>query len=319
MYGYRLYGLTVTSNVAIAGLTATAAPSPDLHIHLEAEAEPFPPLPLANPYYQSPAHDHNGQPTLTVWTNTSESEYWFRYGDGTTFWLTLSPPQIRATWPAPLTLEDTVTYLVGPVLAFLLRWQGILCLHGSVVQMGAGAIAFVGAAGAGKSTTAAFLSQAGYPVLSDDVVVIHQPQSPHVAPGYPRLRLWRSSVELLYGTPDALPRIVPTHPTWDKQYLDLSQSSQQFQPEPVPLRRIYILGPRSPLHSTLTPITPAAAVLALTPHSSVPYLLNKTMRRQEFLALSQVIRQTTCAILSVASNLHDSAQLMTLISDPFPQ
>jgi hypothetical protein len=319
MYGYSLYGLTVTSNVAIAGLTTTAAPSPDLHIHLEAEAEPFPPLPQAAPYYQSPAHQDNGQPSLIVWANLLGSEFWFRYGDGTTFWLTLSPPQIRATWSAPLTLDDTVTYLVGPVLAFFLRWQGILCLHGSVVQMGEGAIAFVGSAGAGKSTTAALLSQAGYPVLSDDVAVIHQPQTPHVAPGYPRLRLWRSSVELLYGRPDALPRIVPTHPTWDKQYLDLTQSSQQFQRDPIPLQRIYILGPRSHRHSTLTPITPAAALLALTPHSSVSYLLTKTMRRQEFLALSQVIRQTSCAILSVASNLRDAEQLMTLIAAPSPQ
>ena len=77
------------------------------------------------------------------------------YRDGTRFLLDWQGTQIWATWPKALTLEDTVTYLVGPVMGMVLYFRGITCLHASAVSVGLRAVVLLGAPGAGKSTTAA--------------------------------------------------------------------------------------------------------------------------------------------------------------------
>src|SRR5690348_16585408 len=102
-------------------------------------------------------------------------------------------------------------------MGFVLRLRGALCLHASSVAVGDSAVALVGLPGAGKSTTAAAFACAGFSVLSDDVVALADegPQF-YVHPGYPRVNLWPDSVQELFGSEDALPRITPT---WDKRYL----------------------------------------------------------------------------------------------------
>lgn len=62
--------------------------------------------------------------------------------------------------------------LFGPVMACHLHRQGLLVLHGSAVLIGGEAHVFLGDKGQGKSTTAAALVAAGFPLVADDVVAI---------------------------------------------------------------------------------------------------------------------------------------------------
>src|SRR5262249_22183040 len=141
------------------------------------------------------------------------------------------------------TLEDTATYLLGPVLGFILRLRGVTCLHASAVAICDQAIAILGPAGAGKSTTAASFARAGYKVLTDDIVALDERGDAFlVQPAYPRVRLWSESVNALFGTEDALPLLTPT---WDKRYLDLQANISCFQEHPLPLAAIYLLDKRS--------------------------------------------------------------------------
>src|SRR6185503_16940719 len=80
--------------------------------------------------------------------------------------------KIFGRWQAPLTLEDTLTYLLGPILALALRRLGRVCLHASAVAYDNRAILFGGPAESGKSTTAALLFRQGARALSDDVSAI---------------------------------------------------------------------------------------------------------------------------------------------------
>src|SRR5205085_1986600 len=113
----------------------------------------------------------------------------------------------------------------------------------SAVALGNRAVALLGPAGAGKSTTAAAFARRGYPLLSDDVVPIWVRDGLFVVPpAYPCLRLWPASVAALYGAADALP---PLTPTWDKRCLDLTQGGCRFQQHPLPLAAIYVLGERT--------------------------------------------------------------------------
>ena len=90
----------------------------------------------------------------------------------------------------------------GPFWGLLLRFRGVTCLHASAVAIGGSVIAFVGAEGAGKSTTAAAFARAGYAAVSDDVVALVERKGDFfVSPSYPHLCLWPESVEMLYGRP----------------------------------------------------------------------------------------------------------------------
>lgn len=93
---------------------------------------------------------------------------------------------------------DVESLLVGPVLAAVLQQRGITTLHASSVATSAGAVAFLGHRGAGKSSLAGALMQLGYPLMADDVAgVLVEGGELLTVPGFPRLRLVDDSLRSL--------------------------------------------------------------------------------------------------------------------------
>lgn len=93
---------------------------------------------------------------------------------------------------------DVDSLLVGPVLAAVLQQRGVTTLHASSVATTAGAVAFVGHRGAGKSSLAYALMKLGYPVMADDITGVSlEDGKPWAVPGFPRLRLLGDSVQSL--------------------------------------------------------------------------------------------------------------------------
>jgi len=171
----------------------------------------------------------------------------------------------------------------------VLRLRGVICLHASAVAIGEQAIAILGPAGSGKSTTAAAFALQGYPVLSDDVVPLIEQSGRFLAqPGYPRLNLWPESVSALYGSPDALPLMTPN---WSKRYVALDENGHRFQSEPLPLAAIYILGERGiePACPIAEAVSPQVALMALVSNTYQNYLLDEVMRAREFDFLDRLV------------------------------
>ena len=215
--------------------------------------------------------------------------YGFFYSDGPRFAVCHDGCEIWADWPESYTLEDTCTYLVGPVLAFVLRLRGTVCLHASSISIDGRAIALLGSPGAGKSTTAAGFAELGYPVVSDDVVVLTDKGNTFlVQPGYPRINLWPDSVQALYGSEDNLPKITPT---WGKRYLALDQNDRCFRSEPLPLGAIYLLGEREAglTSPVIEELGGTVAFTTLVGNTYVHYLLDREMERRDFEVLSSVV------------------------------
>jgi hypothetical protein len=285
--------LRIEANRAIPGLMplARAFPEPDLRVHLGAGSEFQHSAGPADILYISPYLDPGGQPSLRVATLANGAYIAFFYADGVRFVIDRNGHELWADWPEGYCIEDTATYLVGPVLGFVLRLQGITPLHASGVAIDDQVIAFVGVAGAGKSTTAAAFARFGYGVLSDDIVPLQDYRGGlFVAPGYPRVNLWPDSVRALLGSEDALPRITPT---WGKHYLSLDQARCRFESRRLPLGAVYFLGERDPGRSVpLIEEVPAAdGLLALVANTYVNYVLDRGMRQREFELLSRLVAQ----------------------------
>lgn len=231
----------------------------------------------------------NNLPTLIVDQSVHGEHFRFSYSDGTEFFIEKATGHIWSIWSDNLTLEDATTYLFGPVLGFILRLRSITCLHGSAFVVHNSGLALVGPSQSGKSTTAAALAQKGFPVLSDDVLPITREHGQaFIQPGYPRLRLWPDSVEILFGAPEKLPLITPN---WDKRFLDLSADRYQFQDRPLPLGTIYLLGRRTANLPAprIERLTSVQAFAALTANTYANYLLDQAMRAQEFAFLSWLV------------------------------
>jgi hypothetical protein len=260
--------------------------TPDVIVDLQASS-PWPDaLKPSEAVYRSPDGDEQGEPNLTVDRLGHGSLFRIRYADGVDFVIDGKGERVWAAWPSPWTVDDVATYLLGPVLAFVLRLRGITCLHASAVAIEDRAVAFVGPAGAGKSTIAASFARRAHAVLSDDVLAVGADGVVH--PGSPRIRLWPESVRALYGATDALPRLTPT---WEKRFLQLAADGYRFEDRPLPLTAIYLLD-RHDVRSEpprLAVLPPAGALLALVANTQAGHLLDRRMRADEFRCLSGLV------------------------------
>jgi hypothetical protein len=239
--------------------------------------------------YSSPRIYQAGEPDVQIWDVDNGEFLRVLYRDGIEFWLDRHLTTLWAYWPTGSSLQDTLSYLVGPILGLLLRLRGIVCLHASSVSINDRAVVFLGSEGAGKSTTAAALAQRGYAVLSDDIVALvegrHEFQT---LPAYPRVNLWPDSVSLLYGSPDALPAVSLG---WDKRCLNLGEAEgTKFEERSLPLGVIYVLGESAGgSEKGVEVVSQKTALMILVANTYASNCLDATQRAKEFEILSRMV------------------------------
>jgi len=288
---HLVYGLRIAADVALPGLPLRCdSDQPDVRIRLKDWIT----SPSTSPesvklFYPCSDDAADGQPNLRVGVLPGGDYFGFFFSDGTRFAVERQGREVWADWPENYTLEDACTYLVGPVIGFVLRLRGVACLHASAVAVGEKAIALVGLPGAGKSTTAAAFAYRGYSVIADDVVALAEDGETFlVSPGYPRVNLWPDSVCAVFGSEEALPRITPT---WDKRYVSLGENGLGFATKPLPLGAIYLLDAREAelAAPVVEEVAGGDALAGLVANTYVNYLLDREMRAHEFDVLSRVV------------------------------
>lgn len=171
-YYSAIYGLQLHLNHGVPGLLLSTQQSQPVDVRVHFGSMPLPEEQSARTlWYLNPEAGPGGKPRLTVWS--LPGYYHLQYADGTQFLIDNSGTRIWAIWPTEtLTLEDTATYLLGPVMGFVLLLRGFISLHACAVVINNRAVAIAGPAGSGKSTTAAAFAEAGYRVLAEDVVTL---------------------------------------------------------------------------------------------------------------------------------------------------
>ena len=293
-WSYSAFGLQIRANQSIPGLESVAASfrTPDVEIHLgeQPQAASKSSLQSDKIEFTSSILTETAEPVLRIWEISGGSLLRMDYIDGTKFWLDQTGKKVWAVWPDTSSREDTATYLLGPVLGFLLRLRGVTCLHASAVAIGDVAVIFVGAQGAGKSTTAAALARRGHAVISDDIVALAERDGEfYVYPAFPYLCLWPDSVNILYGPGKALPSFSPNY---DKRQLLLADNCLGFRDKPMPLGAIYLLGERSAEDSApfVEYPKPKESLLALVADSYATNLIDTNTRAREFELLGRLLR-----------------------------
>jgi hypothetical protein len=292
-YCYRVYGLELYSSVIIAGLEPHSGAGLQPDVRFESGLQPsWVNAGLALPGTVIVRRGADGGSTTTTLTITSHGEdscFELVYADGTRFVVSGDARHVWGAFLPPLTLEDVATYLLGPIMGFLLRLQRRTCLHASSIRIGDCGVALVGDAGSGKSTTAAALALRRMSVCSEDIVPLAESDGRfEIIPGYPRVCLWPDSVEMLLGSKDALPLLTPV---WDKRYLPLDGMRAQFVDENLPLGMIYLLGARTDSESAprVEELRPKEALLELVQNTYMNWLPDPGQRAQEFDVLARLL------------------------------
>lgn len=286
---YSAYGHVCATNFDWTWCPPAAAhQTPQLRIELGGLG-PFDGYPSSHyaRYRQRPAGDPVRPPTVRI-ERGADGHFLVAYADGAEFAIDADTTTVFGVSRGELSFNDLLVYLQGPILGFVLRLRGITCLHASAAVVDGRAVAIVGAAGMGKSSTAAAFARFGLTVLTDDVLALRDGGTTfEVQPGFPRVQLWPESVNALFGQPDALPRIVAT---WDKRFLDLTKPGYYFAGGGVPLGAIYVLGPRLSAEAApeISQLVGADALVQLLANTYANDFLDSRLRGQELEVLGRL-------------------------------
>jgi hypothetical protein len=130
--------------------------------------------------------------------------------------------------------EAAQAYILGVGLSYCLLARGIEPTHGTALSVNGEAIALLGDSGYGKSTLAAGFVAAGYPMITDDMLILERSEERwYVQPGIARIKLFPQVRDAL------LPGLtgVPMNPFTTKEALYLEPRAVK----PIPLKAIYLL------------------------------------------------------------------------------
>jgi hypothetical protein len=180
---------------------------------------------------------------------------------------------------------DVRSYLMGSLFAALCHQRGLLPLHGSAIATPQGAVAFLGASGAGKSSIAAFLSRRGHRILADDICLVDPaaPRDQRVLPVAPWLKLWSETLDAMGESSRGLPRVFSDD---EKYRFELNQHGA-----PTPLAELILLeraeNQTEASFERLAPVHALHAVLDLTYQSWLVRAMGRT--EQYFLRCGEAL------------------------------
>lgn len=309
----RVSGLVIQADAPVHGLRPLDVAEPaDVCVRMRGTRDQPPLDDTLSAWYVSPYRDEGGIPSLTI--HTAGSGYLLRYAEGTRFLVSRSGCEVDAWWDDPLTDADAADYLLGGVVAFIARLRGLVPVHASAVVIDDQAVLFAGAAGAGKSSIASAFAVLGYPVLSDDVVVIDDSSDGIVAyPSRARLSLWPDSAASLFAT-----RSLPTHsPVYAKRRLDLLEHGYRFHESPVQIGAICVLAGCTASNPGLTirALRPQTALMNLVSNTYGNYLLDASMRSREFDVLGRLAEAVCVNELSLSADLDGLVSVCRSLAD----
>lgn len=216
--------------------------------------------------YVSPRYMENGESVLSLYRMVDYDV--LRFAGFADFYLW--PGQIICHLRNPDSSDLVELNLLGPVLSLWLELRSVPALHTSAVMMDRHAVAFLSSSQGGKSTLAAMFVQAGYSLLTDDILPVERRRDVLLGrPGYPTMRLWPDEALHFLGHCEDLELV---HHKLTKRWVPVGPGGfGAFCDESQPLACLYVPQRRQPADTRtdveITPISPRDAVIELVRHS----------------------------------------------------
>lgn len=297
---YRYFGLSLHSDRPLPRLDPLSARAADVSIAVtERPSGDHRRLPWARP-----------DPTRSVWRAATDGGSWLRlrYAEGDDWAEFIVDPRgqsISVTYSEEVVWDELCALLLGPVFSCVLAQRGVTCLHAGVVKVDDQVVGFVGATGAGKSTTNLAFVQHGATLVSDDVAALCQMDGrPAVTVGAPRLRVKKDAAEVLRGSFDGLePMWAETSPRPVKRYLGVRTPPSDAA---VPLDALYFLAPRRLIDQEpmIRPMSAVEAVPRLMANRHMVELLERGAHQRDFAVLARVAASVRTCELVRPDGLH---------------
>lgn len=251
---------------------------------------------------------------VSIHTSPDRGQFYCRYADATEFAYDRQARHLWGRWPANLSFENALTYLLGPVAGLVLRARGEICLHASVIEVEGECMALTGPGGSGKSTMAGLLSLRGHRVLTDDIAVLGQIDGrTTVRGGYPQINVWPGAAETLQALgADELPALVPGHTTFTKRAL-----SNPVMPLGGRLKAVYAGAPQLQSVPHVRSLQAAEALTTLLRNVYAPYALTRRQRARDFDLLSEFAMRGSVRELRGVADFSQIEALADVLVDDF--
>jgi hypothetical protein len=275
MWSYRICGYTFLSNTPIPELTLVGELEPAFTFQLFAATKDF-----AESYHWL---NHWYSPDGTIWLAFAKVDagYLLRFPEIADFIVSTDARSICCYPRAEIPLETIRHLLLNQVIPLVLSHLGRIVLHAAACAMPQAAIAFMGSTGAGKSTLAASFGLKGFPILTDDCLLIEEQEGVVVSvPSYPGLRLWSESISALF---EEEPVLQPVAHYTEKKRLLVEQD--QFN-GPTLLSAIYVLTEPEDSEEftgvTITPLAESEAIFEAIKHTFQLDISDRAKLRRDF-------------------------------------
>ena len=295
---YTVYGLNIALNQALPQLRSVANIDVEVSVDLSG---------LRIPTQEFVAPQFSGRTKKNHEISISYSQDWICVDcprsatEILRFYIRNDGSEVISEKPKAIPTSDVESFLLGPILGAVLRLRQRMCLHASVMEYEGEAFAMVGNKGAGKSTTAAALLDAGARLISDDIAVFKLAfeSTATVYPGYPGIRLMPDALSSFDLNQSDYAQVVSTS---DKRYVPLNEkdlardikSDWQFQADPCRLHTVYTLNSRQSdlCKAQFNRLSQSQSLMALAPHAYGRSGTNQGQREEEFEFMAQLSRNT---------------------------
>lgn len=305
MYKYRCFGIYLTSNLRLPYLIEAEFIRADCTLVFHG-------ITTLNTL---PTQASQIAPSCWQW-KTSRGEVAIRFVDPLNqekceYVLQANGSRIDMYWTEEVIVEDVARVCTSVIIGRALNLAGKLLLHANVVRLADQCIAFTGVSGAGKSSATAALISAGWPLLSDDLAsIVKDGERYYVAHGFPELRLWKDSTNvLLPRNADIRTVYQRTAVVGEKQYWDLRAQSQLFAAADLPLRAVFILGDRTDSEFVCKALSPTAAFKLMSDKLYTGQPPNISALHARFQALTQLLSAVPFFLLHLPQGLERLTEL----------
>ncbi|MDB5333150.1 MAG: serine kinase of the HPr protein regulates carbohydrate metabolism [Phycisphaerales bacterium] len=291
LYQYRFRDLILSSSLELPELLRAEDTRPDLRVVEESGHELGTAL--------EPCYRRWTLANGTAWATfhkTRGGAIRIHFPDIAEFITSPNGREIRIRRAAEISDETIRHLLLDQILPSAQCSARALVLHASAVATPLGAIAFAGASGRGKSTMAAGFMADGFPLVSDDSLLLEEKEGRISAqPSYPGLRLWEDAVAGLF---DHHPPVSAVAHYTSKKRIACDGRRLEFCREPLPLLRVFFLAPADQSDNQgignsvkITLLPPREAFMELLAHAFRLQVHGPDGIRREFEALARLTAQ----------------------------